>query len=65
MVTVKIIRYDDDGATTSVHSTAKFDSEQEAKSFAYFDPFVLAENQFDIYKRDGALMGGGYYAEIR
>lgn len=65
MFTVTIYRYDNDGAEISVHNTGKFDCKKEAEQFAYFDPFVLAEHQFDIYKEDGALMGCGYYAEIR
>ena len=65
MITVKIYRYDDNGAEITVHDTAKFDDKEAAESFAYFNPFVLAEYQFDMYKQDDMLMGSGYYAEIR
>jgi hypothetical protein len=62
---VTIYRYEDDGAKIKVHITDKFDCEKEAERFAYADPFVLAEHQFDMYKEDNMLCGSGYYAEIR
>jgi hypothetical protein len=68
MFTVTIYRFDEFG-TKEIHDKDKFDTETEANLFAYRNPFVFAEHQYEMLEREGRFLIGdavsGYYAEIR